>query len=150
MARGHRYVVTVGNKSQRFERASEAFEYATRIATSGGWAYIYDRRTGERIGEMGEGVRVRKRRRARRTRRNPDPILWLVPLGIIAGWLLLRGGRAPAATRPGAWMPEYGPPKAPTEMERAEMERRYRYRYIGGGRCWDYKDRKAVDATFCQ
>jgi hypothetical protein len=79
-------------------------------------------------------------------RRNPDPILWLVPLGLLAGWWLLR--RRPGAGAE-AFGPGAGPPPPPTASEREAMERAYRFRRIGAGRCFDYKLRKVVDDSFC-
>lgn len=95
-------------------------------------------------------------------RKNSDFPLWLLLGGgaAVALWLYARSKRrtGPAgyvvdpSGRGVTWTgdPTKGPPPAPTPAQRAAMERAYRYRLAGGGRCFDYKERKFVDASYCR
>lgn len=96
-------------------------------------------------------------------RDNPDTTTWLLILGGLGvvgflgyRYLISRAGRSIgrglAETLIGGGSAAPGsrrPPPPPSATEREEMERRYRYRTVRG-RCFDYKDRKFVDATYCR
>lgn len=92
-------------------------------------------------------------------RKNPDALLLLIPLGILAGLFIMRS--TPKRGSSGSYRvdssgnliwdgdPSAGPPPALTAAQRAAMEKSYRYRMAGGGRCFDYKERRFVANSYC-
>ncbi len=91
-------------------------------------------------------------------RKNPSALTWILLLGAGATALYLmarKGGIGGYQIGPGGrglfWAgdPTKGPPPTPTAKEREAMERGYRYR-PAHGKCFDYKDRRYVDSSYCR
>ena len=94
-------------------------------------------------------------------RKNPSTTTWLLLLGggAVVFYLATRkGGIGGYQIGPGGrgvfWKPEVGPggqvrpPPTPTAKQREAMERGFRYR-PAHGKCFDYKDRRYVDSSYC-
>lgn len=96
-------------------------------------------------------------------RKNPSTTTWILILaGVgVGGYLVYRWAKVALPQMAGKGIAAFltggpsapsapKPPPLPSQSEAAARERAYRYRMIGGGRCFDYKARKVVPKSYCE